>query len=136
MRKVGATITHSIPPVVNHHPDIGQQAIIPVNYLCDRKMTSRTFPDILSKIHLATTLREKQQITKEHGIIKHSIFINFPAPAGRRDTPMNLCTSYSRTMLIGLWKGDFHEVDHNDQGYAILEATVHGRSSGRKAWNQ
>jgi len=90
-------------------------------------------PDIpghLSKIHLATTLREKQQITKEHSIIKHSIFTNFPVPAGRRDTPMNLCPLYSKTMLISLWKGAFLEVDHNERLSSPAEIDPNAALSG------
>ena len=79
-------------------------------------------PEILRKIDLAPTLREKQQIAKEHGIIKSSMFTKFPCASWTKGYPhdfMHLVFENIVPMLIGLWKGDFREVDHNRQEYVI-----------------
>jgi len=82
--------------------------------------------EILSKINLATTLGGKQQIAKEHSIIKQSIFMKFPCASwtkGYLHKFMHLVFENIVPMLIGLWKGDFHEINHHSQGYVILEDT-------------
>ena len=83
-------------------------------------------PKILDKINSASTLALKQQIAKEHGVIKHSIFAKFPCASWTKGYPhefMHLVFENVIPMLICLWKGEFREVDHSDQGYAIPEAT-------------
>jgi len=83
-------------------------------------------PEILRKIDLAPTLGEKEQIAKENGIVKRSIFTKFPCGSWTKGYPheyMHLVFENIVPMLIALWKGDFREVDHSSQGYVIPEAT-------------